>query len=84
MTTEAEVLQEIIKYAKQVPEAQRCNLKPVAEADLKICPSGSPALEDIANRLSTRYDVTFPKDLRELGTLAEAAHYIVEYRDRKL
>jgi hypothetical protein len=78
-----DVLSEILRLAKatQRNAAEKCvELK--ADADLKICPDNSQALQGVADAISAKYDVTFPNDLRTLGTIDEAAQYVVDNTDR--
>jgi hypothetical protein len=78
-----DVLTEILRLAKaaQRNAAEKCvELK--AGADLTVCPEKSQALQDVADAISARYDVTFPADLRTLGTIDEAAQYVVDNTDR--
>jgi len=78
-----DVLADIYRHAKatQRNAAEKCvELKD--DADLKVCPDNSAALRSVADAISATYDVTFPSDVRTLGTIRQAAEYVVENTDR--
>ncbi len=78
-----DVLASIYRHgqATQRNAAAKCvELK--ADADLNVCPDNSAALRAVADAISAEYDVTFPSDLRTLGTIGEAAQYVVDNTDR--
>ncbi len=78
-----EILEVILREAKnkQGTEAKACV---ELTASTKIAPlviEKSSLVNDVAKTLAAKYAVTFPKDLGTLGTIGEAAEYIVENMD---
>lgn len=77
-----DVLNELLKYAKQIPEQERCVESAAADTDLKVCPDDSRALTNISNKPTDKYGLTFPTDVRSLGTIENAAQWIVDNKER--
>lgn len=78
-----EILQDILIEAKkkQGTEAQACIELTASTEIAPLVVEKNSLVSDVANTLAARYDVTFPKDLRTLGTIDDAAAYIVDNMD---
>jgi hypothetical protein len=74
--SEQDILARILKYASAIDEDDKCGNVVTADMQLKVCPSDSKALENIATKLKQIYDVPWPTEMGTLGTIREAARYI--------
>jgi hypothetical protein len=81
-----QVLAEVLRLArtKQGKESEKC-VELTADTRLDKLPKvmgKTSAIDDVAKELASKYDVTFPSDVRSLGTIDDVAEYIVDNTDR--
>ena len=84
--TKEQVLADALRLAraKQGKEAEKC-VELTAETKLASISTNvmkNSAIDDVAKELASKYDVTFPSDVRSLGTIDDVAEYIVDNTDR--
>jgi hypothetical protein len=84
--TKAKVLEEVLRLAKakQGKEKEPC-VELTASTSLEALPrllQKNSLIDDVTKTLAGKYDVTFPTDVRTLGTIDGVAEYIVENTDR--
>jgi hypothetical protein len=76
--SEQEILARILKYASAIDEDEKCGHVVTADMQLKVCPSDSKALQNIATKLKQVYDLSWPAEITTLGTIRQAANYIFQ------
>jgi hypothetical protein len=78
-----EILEDILIEArkKQGTEEQACVALTASTEIAPLVVEKNSLVSNVAKTLAERYDVTFPKDLRTLGTIDDAATYIVDNMD---
>jgi hypothetical protein len=79
--SKADILKELLNLASQIPAAEKC-VDAKADTDLNVCPSDSRALKNIADKLSAKYGLTFPTDVRSLGTIEDASEWIFDNKEQ--